>query len=747
IEKFLDTLKLKLPPQAVIENIYVKEITEDVKYSEFKIVESEHSQPTSLYLPADIKICNQCLEELVVPSNRRYLYLFINCTQCGPRFTIIKTLPYDRENTTMDVFRMCDECYNEYVDPSNRRFHAQPNACHKCGPGLEVKKVENKKIEKVFGITKTATDVEKILDFVVDEIINGKIFAIKSYGGYHLVCDATNDDVVLRLRSLKHREYKPFAMMCSDVEVIKKYCFVNNVEEKLLASSQAPIVLLHRRNEKNTTVVPISKYVAQQSKYYGFMLPYTPLQYLIFYWLKKLGRDIPLVMTSGNISDEPQVYDDEDAEVKFSNIADYILSYNRKIRIRCDDSVVKVFNNDVCFIRRSRGWSPEPIYVKHKFVKPVLAFGADLKNTFALAKDDYVILSHHIGDLDNIEAIESYVDSIEYYLDTFKHKPEVIIYDLHPQYVSSKIAKEFANKNSVESVAVQHHYAHMLSCMLENGIYEDVIGVIFDGTGYGIDGTIWGSEFLVGNTDKFERKGFFDYITLIGGDDGIKKPYKTLMGFLYEEYRDKKTIEEIWNKIVKNFTEENKVEDIPEFNILYESVKFLIDNKINIIKTCGMGRIFDIVAVVCSVGLYNHFEGQLPQELESYAEREFDNMSAKNEIYEYTISKDKIYVVDTKNLVKQIINELLYGVNTIRIAAKFHYTIGRIVVDVVEKINQDTSIDKVVLSGGVFQNELLLRLVVSLLKEKKFEVYLQRKVPCNDGGISFGQVVQGLRFN
>mgnify|MGYP001773004802 CR=1 FL=1 len=740
IKSFLSNLTSNLPYPAKIEKI--KSETVFLKdFASFEIKESEDSEVEILYLPAEIKVCKSCLKELFDPNDRRYLYPFINCTQCGPRFTIIKTLPYDRQNTTMDVFEMCDKCKQEYTDPHNRRFHAQPNACHECGPGLEMWKVVGEKIERVFSLTRTSSEVEKILDFVVGEILNGKIFAIKSYGGYHLVCDATNDKAVSKLRERKKREQKPLAIMCSCVEAIEKYCFVSNEEKEVLSSCEAPIVLLVRKDDIKSGVERISEKVVYNNRYFGFMLPYTPLHYLIFEWLKRNNKDIPLVMTSGNLSEEPQVFKDDEAFNKLKNIVDYFLTYNREINIRCDDSVVMVFNRELYPIRRSRGYAPEPIFVEFEFKKPTLGFGADLKNTFALAKDSYVILSHHIGDLDNLETIESYKKSIDYYLNTFKFKPEVVVCDLHPLYFSKKIAYEFAKTHALKLIELQHHYCHMLSCMLENGIFDKTIGVIFDGTGYGLDGKIWGSEFLVGEHKEFERIAYFDYLTLVGADLSIKEPYRVAATFLYQEFKDEKIVEMFWNKFLKE-----KLADKINFKDLFDSIKFCLENNFNISQSCGMGRFFDVVAVMCGVGIYNHYEGQLPSQLESISYKFFDEIKKLDEYYEYEIFKiDKKFVVNTKLLLKNVFNDLFFEKKDIqKVASKFHYTIVKITLELVLKIRENLNINKVVLSGGVFQNNLLLSSLWDLLKEKDFEVFIHRKVPCNDAGISFGQVLKGI---
>lgn len=734
LEKFIKDFS-KTHPIAQIEKILIKE--DHIRnLDSFKILESEQTTPDFIYIPADIKICDECIKELLNPKDRRYLYPFINCTQCGPRFTIIEELPYDRKNTTMKIFKMCEDCLNEYQDPLNRRFHAQPNACYKCGPGLMIK---DNNLKTIFKLTKSAEDVEKVLDFIVKKILEGKILAIKSFGGYHLVCDATNDDVVFRLRKSKNREFKPFAMMAYNLDIIRKYSYVDKESEKLLSSSQSPIVLLLKK--PNIEEPRISEFVSVESNYYGFMLPYTPLQYLIFYWLNKNNKNIPLIMTSGNLSDEPQVFKETQAFEKLKDIADYFLIYNRKINIRCDDSVCRVFNNDVYFIRRSRGWSPEPIFVNYNFKKQILAFGADLKNTFSLAKDNYVIVSHHIGDLDNLDAIDSFSQSIEYYLKTFKFKPDLLVCDLHPLYESSKIAKEFAKNNSIECITLQHHYAHMLSCMLENGIFERCIGVIFDGTGYGLDNTIWGSEFLVGDISSFIRKAHFEPISLVGADISIKQPYRNALAFLYKEYKDKKLIKDFWSFITNKLESKQNKEISFSFEEIFDSIKFLVENNINIVSSCGMGRIFDIVAFLCGLGFFNYYEGYLPQNLEYIGSYEFKEI--KDEIYTYEIKyQDNKYIANTRLLLKEIFEDVFFNKKDVKkISAKFHNTISKISVEIILKIREELNINKVVLSGGVFQNQILLFSIYNKLQSFGFEVFIHRKVPCNDAGISFGQTL------
>jgi len=463
------------------------------------------------------------------------------------------------------------------------------------------------------------------------------------------------------------------------------------------------------------------------------MLPYTPLQFLIFYFLKKY-KNVPLIMTSGNLSDEPQVYKDDDAYQKLSNIADYFLTYDREINIRCDDSVVRVYNTDTYFIRRSRGYAPEPIFVNFEYKTNKLCFGADLKNTFCLAKDNYLILSHHIGDLDNLEAVNSYKESIEYYLRTFKFEPEVVVSDLHPKYFSSRIAEEFAYENKIKLIKLQHHYAHMLSCMLDNEMFEKSIGVIFDGTGYGLDGTIWGSEFLVGDTKNFVRKGHFDYIKLLCGDLGIKQPFRPAFGFLYEEYKDKNLIKDFYDKI-------KDVDNLPNFEELYETTKFLIEEKINIYDVCGIGRIFDLVGIFCAVGLYNYHEGYLPTLCEFYAAKKFNEIINKKLVYNYEIKNENgMYIVSTRKILKEVFEDIMFNYTSKEeVLAKFHYTLISITVDVVLKIRDELNINKVVLSGGVFQNKIFFETLVDLLKKESFEVYYHKRFPTNDAGISAGQ--------
>ncbi|MCM8803567.1 MAG: carbamoyltransferase HypF, partial [Candidatus Omnitrophica bacterium] len=475
IKNFLNKIRNQPPPKAEIKEISVDEIKVK-KDNEFKIIKSKE-EGKEVEISPDIGICKKCIRELFNPDDRRYLFPFINCTDCGPRFTIIKKIPYDRKNTTMDEFIMCEECNREYEDIFSRRFHAQPNCCFKCGPEIELID-SNQRV-----IIKNVESIKKTAELLED----GKIVGIKGIGGYHIACDATNQNSVRNLRERKKRYSKPFALMARDIETIRKYCFLNKQEEKLLKLWQAPIVLIKKKND----ILP--QEIAPLNNYLGFFLPYTPVHYLIFHFNKNLNV---LVMTSGNFSEEPIIYDDNDAFIRLRYICDFILTHNRKIYINCDDSVLRVLNKKIYFIRRSRGFVPSPIEIPYNSEKNIFSAGADLKNTFSFTKNNKVFLSQHIGDLENFLSIESYKKSINLFKNILEIEPEIIVCDMHPNYFSSRIAKEiFSDKKIIE---IQHHHSHIISCMVDNFLKnQKVIGVAFDGTGYGIDGNIWGGEFLI----------------------------------------------------------------------------------------------------------------------------------------------------------------------------------------------------------------------------------------------------------
>ncbi|MBC8499763.1 MAG: carbamoyltransferase HypF, partial [Candidatus Atribacteria bacterium] len=516
INNFVNDIKEKLPPLARIEKIEVNELPL-VGYKGFSIKKSIVKEEDSFVLVSpDISICEDCLQELFDPNNRRFRYPFINCTNCGPRFTIIKDIPYDRKKTTMNNFKMCSLCQGEYDDLENRRYHAQPNACADCGPQISL--YQNKR--KSEGID----PIEKAVKLLKE----GKIGAIKGLGGFHLACDATNNKAVVRLRRLKNRETKPFALMSFNLEKILQYCKLGEKEEEWLVNRARPIVLLKKRKDSL-----ISPSVAPRNNYLGVMLPYTPLHYLL---LK--DNFTALIMTSGNIADQPIIGDNQEALEKLDGIADFFLFYNRDIFNRCDDSVVKIINDDNVFFRRSRGYVPHPIILDFK-LKEVLALGGELKNTISFSKENYIFLSQYLGDLKSAETLEFFKESITNFKKMFKVKPEIIACDLHPDYLSTQYAEEIKVKKGLKVVKVQHHHAHIVSCMAENNVKEKVIGVAYDGTGYGDDGNVWGGEFLLCDLKKYARAGHLKYYPLPGGDKAIVEPWRMAYSYLYSIYGPK----------------------------------------------------------------------------------------------------------------------------------------------------------------------------------------------------------------
>ncbi|MCK4245381.1 MAG: carbamoyltransferase HypF [Candidatus Omnitrophica bacterium] len=758
VDDFLKSLKSFPPPQAKITRLSASLIPPQ-NDKQFEILPSViYSQVKTLASP-DIATCPECLEELLDPGNRRYLYPFLNCTNCGPRFTIIKGIPYDRSETTMEKFMMCSQCQREYKDPLNRRFHAQPNACSECGPEVELVNslMTRKRVPRV-----QSSGVRAIKE-TVKLLREGKIVAIKGLGGFHLACDATNREAVRNLRQRKYRENKPFALMAKDLETVKRFCRVSPVEEELLLSVKRPIVLL--RKAKDCSIAPK---VAPNHNYLGFMLPYTPLHYLLF----KESLSV-LVMTSGNISDEPIAYENEEAVSRLSTIADYFLLHNRDIYIRCDDSVTMIFlpAKRESIIRRSRGYAPEPIQLPtpHSLL-PTLACGAHLKNTFALAKGDEIFISHHIGDLENLETLVAFEKGVKHFKKLFDIEPAIIAHDLHPEYLSTKYAKELSTFNSqrgarsaggcggrvvVSTVGVQHHHAHIVSCLADNGISNHrVIGVAFDGTGYGEDGNIWGGEFLIADYADFQRKGHLKYIPLPGGEQAIKEPWRMAATYLYATYGEE------FLRLNLDFTSRlNK----NRWVVLEKMIKQGINSPL----TSSMGRLFDAVSSLLGLRDEITYEGQAAMELEMTIEEMQNNKGdcpenyrgAKRLVdsglsqpekgddremqnYKYVINRENgIFIIDPKDIIVGIIEDLKRSVPVGTISFKFHNTIAEIIVNTCQRIGKETGLSEVALSGGVFQNIFLLNRTFNRLIKEGFKIYLHHQVPTNDGGICLGQAV------
>lgn len=705
LNNFISDIKDKLPPLARIENIEVNQLPL-IGYKGFSIKKSITKEENGFVLVSpDISICEDCLQELFDPRNQRFRYPFINCTNCGPRFTIIKDIPYDRGKTTMRVFEMCPQCQSEYENIEDRRYHAQPNACADCGPRVSL--YQNKrKLENI-------DPVKEAIKLLKD----GKIGAIKGLGGFHLACDATNNEVVTKLRRLKNREAKPFAIMSFNLEKIKQYCKLGKKEEEWLVNRARPIVLLKKKEDSL-----ISSLVAPRNNYLGVMLPYTPLHYLL---LK--DNFTALIMTSGNIADQPIIGDNQEALEKLDGIADFFLLYNRDIFNRCDDSVVKIVNDGNVFFRRARGYVPYPIILDFK-LKEVLALGGELKNTISFSKENYVFLSQYLGDLKSVETLNFLRKSIASLKKMFRINPEIIACDLHPDYLSTQYAEEIGAKKGLKVVKVQHHHAHIVSCMAENNIKEKVIGVAYDGTGYGDDGKIWGGEFLLCDLKEYLRVGHLKYHPLPGGDKAIMEPWRMAYSYLYSIYGPRaKTLDIDFNRRM----------DYDKLSIIEK----MIDKNINSPLTSSCGRLFDAASSLIGIRDKISYEGQAAMELESFC------ASGVKERYNFFVCKEgDEFIIDPQKIFIDIIKDLKEGIDKKVMAAKFHNTVAEFTLNLCGKIKKSTGINKIALSGGVFQNKYLTEKVVSLLEDKGFKVYIQRKVPPNDGGISLGQaVVAGLR--
>jgi hydrogenase maturation protein HypF len=696
VESFSRDLHEKRPPLAYITEISSRSVPVR-NFKRFAIARSISRNTVSTLISPDISICGDCLREMLDPGDRRYRYPFINCTNCGPRYTIINNIPYDRPYTSMQRFTMCASCQAEYEDPGNRRFHAQPNACRECGPQVGLYDNHHKSIETTDPIRQAIELVKK-----------GKILAMKGLGGFHLVADAENGEAVSLLRERKRREEKPFAIMSYDVENIRKYAYVDPAEEELITSVQRPIVLLRKRRPNR-----LAENVAPRNNYFGVMLPYTPLHYLL------LQNDfIALIMTSGNISDEPIAIENDEAFDCLSNIADIFLIHDRDIYLRSDDSITRRTAGATRVIRRSRGYVPMPVFLKAD-LPPVLACGAELKNTVCLAKGDKAYLSQHIGDLENLASYEFFQMTIRHLKKILRIDPEIIAYDLHPDYLSTRYAEE---QKDTRKIQIQHHHAHIVSCMAENGLRGDVIGLSFDGTGYGSDGRIWGGEVLVANEKDFSRAAALSYTPMPGGAAAIKQPWKMAVSYLYDAYGE--GLRELDIPVIRE-TDEQSMETIIK----------MISNGINSPLTSSLGRLFDGIAAITGVRRRVYFEGQASMELEMAA----DQVTEAH--YNYELEPGAYYRIMPRPIVRGVVEDFLKGIRPSEISAKFHCTLIRLFSDICEIVSGERDIKRVVMSGGVFQNAILLTGLTRALEDKGLQVFSHRIVPTNDGGICLGQAI------
>jgi hydrogenase maturation protein HypF len=695
LDRFLRSLQNDAPIASVIEKITVTEIISNC-HSSFSILKSNDVSDEITEISPDIAVCDDCLADIRVSGNR-HDYAFVNCTNCGPRFTIIEDLPYDRAKTTMKLFAMCPKCESEYKNVTDRRFHAQPVACNICGPHYEL----------IARDLKSETNINTILDITAGLISEGGVILIKGLGGMHLACDAGNEKAVEKLRTIKKRDGKPFAVMFRNLNSLKKYAEVNDVEEQSLTSWRRPIVLLEKKKSNSSYILPGN--LNSGLNLLGVMLPYMPFHYLLF---EKLKTDV-IVLTSGNFSSEPILTDDSEALDKFSGITDGIILHNRKIFNRTDDSVVRVIDNRERVFRRSRGYAPAPVRTLLD-TEGILAFGAELTNCFCAGKGNKAFMSQHIGDLQGIETTNFYEETIKKFIKLFRIKPALAVVDLHPDYISTRTG---SNWNSLPVVRVQHHHAHIASCMAEHGLDERVIGVALDGTGYGTDGNIWGSEFLVCDLNDFERVTHFEYIALPGGDSAAEEPWRVAVSWLYKVFG--RAFLELDLPIIKN-TDREKI----------EMILLMIDKKINCPLTSGAGRLFDAVAALTGLVQVASFQAEGPMRLEALV---------GHDIYG-TYPHSNGSPICLGETIRAIVGDILSGIENMTIATKLHNTIINIIFETVSAIGAREGINKAVLSGGVFQNKYILTGITELLQKNSFKVYSHAAVPTNDGGIALGQL-------
>jgi hydrogenase maturation protein HypF len=699
VDQFLSGLSSP-PPVATIDRTAVQ-YGPPLGYDSFEIRASKEGEGRLALISPDIATCKDCLDELFDSGDRRFHYPFINCTNCGPRFTIIEDIPYDRDNTTMAPFRMCSPCTTEYHNPSNRRFHAQPNACPECGPTLALTESSGKRIATGDPIQETIALLRA-----------GKIIATKGLGGFHLACDGTREEVVARLRTRKFREDKPFALMCMNVEVVGTLCLLDDYSRELLQGKERPIVILPKR--KDARIAPS---VAPFQRTLGVMLPYTPLHHLLF----GEGIDV-LVMTSGNVSDEPIAFKDSEAYIRLQHIADFFLVHNREIRTRCDDSVLKPVKGGVTFLRRARGFAPHPIRL-NKEGRSMLACGADLKSTFCLTKGSAAFMSQHIGDMENLETVDSYEHGIELFKQLFQIEPQLAVHDLHPDYLSTRYALNL----DVPKMGVQHHFAHALSCMAEYGKLGPGLAVVLDGTGYGEDGTVWGCEFLEVTVTGYRRLGHLRNIPLPGGDRAVQEPWRMAAAYLDRIYGD-------LGALHLPFTARLDRDR-------WSQIRLAIRKGINAPECSSMGRLFDAVSALIGVRDTVNYEGQAAIELEQMAEE-----GERGEYPFEIVEEGEALIMDPDPLIEAIVEDLKRKENPSSISARFHNSIARIVVRMAQRIREAQGLSEIFLSGGVFQNTLLLDKVGNFLSGAGFAVYAHHKVPPNDGCISLGQAYYGLNL-
>jgi hydrogenase maturation protein HypF len=687
VSEFLATLPAQAPPLAVIEQVRTQPLAPTGEPG-FHIVSSNAGGRRDTLISADTATCEDCLRELADPADRRFDYPFINCTNCGPRFTIVRDVPYDRPFTTMASFAMCQDCAREYHDPADRRFHAQPVCCPACGPRLQLIDASG------------AESPGEPLAAAAQLLREGVVLAVKGLGGFHVATLAADAAATAELRARKHREDKPFAVMVADLDAARELCEVGPVAAQVLTGRRRPVVLLPRRPD-----APVAPAVAPGNRNLGLMLPYTPLHHLL---LRETAE--PIVLTSGNISDEPIAYQDDDARRRLTGIADAYLTHNRAIHMRTDDSVVRVFRGAELPVRRSRGYAPEPLTLAQPVPLPILGCGAELKSTFCLARGRHAFLSHHIGDLENYETLRSFTDGIAHFRRLFDVTPEVVAHDLHPEYLSTKYAVDLSD---VELVGVQHHHAHIASCLADNGAAGPVLGVAFDGTGFGSDGTLWGGEFLLADLTGFQRMAHLVPVPLPGGAAAIRQPWRMAAAYLGSD----------------------APQDLIQRNAQHwDAVLTMASRRVNAPLTSSAGRLFDAVASILGIRDSINYEGQAAVELEQRAEL------TESGSYSATITEGPPLQLHGVDLVRAVVADREAGVPAELIATRFHHGLADAIVRICVMLRETTGVDVAALSGGVFQNVLLLERTVASLEQSGFHVLTHHRVPPNDAGISLGQI-------
>ena len=723
LDRFLIRLQDEKPARASIHSLECTRL-DPVRFDSFEIRPSDsQGENLTLVLP-DIATCQDCLRELLDPANRRYLYPFINCTHCGPRYSIIEALPYDRANTSMKAFLMCELCRREYLDPADRRFHAQPTACPACGPQLELWDYAGRTLSRHHNALLDACEALRA----------GDIVALKGLGGFQLMVDAGNEEAVARLRARKHREEKPFALLFPSLEAVEQACLVSLPERRLLLSPEAPIVLLERKAATAGQSAQLAPSVAPRNPYLGVMLPYTPLHHLLMLELER-----PIVATSGNLSDEPICIDEQEALRRLGGIADYFLVHNRPIVRHVDDSIVRVIMGRELVVRRARGFAPLPLCLG-RALPNMLAVGGHLKNSVALTAGENIFLSQHIGDLENHEAVIAFRGVIDSFRRLYHVDPDIVVSDLHPDYVSSKFARDLGQK----VLAVQHHHAHIAACMAENELAGPVLGVSWDGTGYGLDHTIWGGEFLVVDGSGFQRVATFRKFRLPGGDKAIKEPRRAALGILYELY-GRTLLERADLPCARAFTRN-------ELNVLCA----MLQKGVNAPWTTSAGRLFDAVASLVDVRQRISFEGQAAMELEFALSGQAPEVSPfpyrfvaaaqelgpENGVCE-SIAPQELIVVDWEPIIDSVVHGAAAEISAANLSAGFHNAL----VEIIVAVAQQCKLKRVVLSGGCFQNRYLAERAITRLREEGLLPYWHQRVPPNDGGIALGQVAVAAAMN